>query len=120
MTMPVSTPIRPAYSQLTSSANAVDAITSSISVAVSLHLHHDRTRFFDLTRPEQFDLKLVTAVEMIDQRTKVSFADKRSNPSMVLQQSLTPPTIVHREWQNVCLWHIADMPLVFRNVRFRG
>ena len=34
MTMPVSTPIRPAYSQLTSSANAVDAITSSISVAL--------------------------------------------------------------------------------------
>lgn len=80
MTMPVSTPIRPAYSQLTSSANAVDAITSSISVALSLHLHlhHDRTRFFDLPRPEQFDLKLVTAVEMIDQRTKVSFVTRQT------------------------------------------
>jgi hypothetical protein len=64
MTMPVSTPIRPAYSQLTSSANAVDAITSSISVALSLGLHRNCTRFFGLPRLEQFDLKLVTAVEM--------------------------------------------------------
>jgi hypothetical protein len=64
MTMPVSMPIRPAYSQLTSSANTVDAITSSISVALSLGLHRNCNRFFGFPRPEQFDLKLVTAVEM--------------------------------------------------------
>jgi len=78
MTMPVSTPIRPAYSQLTSSANAVDAITSSISVARNLRLHHNRTRFFGLPCPEQFDLKLVTDVEMIGQQPKVSFVSRQT------------------------------------------
>ena len=57
MIIPVSTPIRPAYSQLTTPANDVDAITFSISVALSLRrrfrLHHKRTRFFGLICPEQ-------------------------------------------------------------------